>query len=347
MGVDSAKIYYPNMDIARYIMAIAVLVAHYNILGGHDFYFPLSSFEGVGGFFAISGFLMYPSFIKSKTIVKYIKSRAKRILPPYFFTIIFFAIVLMYISRLEVVEYFTNSGFWKYLIANITFLNWLCPDLPGVFEGSEYYHAAVNGSLWTMKIEWCLYISVPIVIWLINRLKWKKEYMALAIIAFSCIYRFAFITIYNSTGNEIYNILGRQVFGQLSYFYAGMYIYFTKNRFYAFRRYILIFSIVAYLATKSVPYSDIFLAPIFIAAITLAFSMLRHTFNFLQHRNNLSYNIYLLHYPIIQLSIYLGINALPEWISFSLIFCVVVLLSIICTFLIEQPIKRLFIKWES
>lgn len=339
--MDIKRIYYPNMDIARYIMAIAVLIAHYNELAGHDIYFPLSSFEGVGGFFAISGFLMYPSFCRSISTIKYIKDRAKRILPPYFFTVLFFAIILVFVSKLSPVEYFTNSGFWKYLIANISFLNWLCPGLPGVFDGNNYYNAAVNGSLWTMKVEWCLYLSVPVFIWLIRRLNWKKEYIAIAIIIISCAYRFAFSLLYEYSEREIYNILGRQVFGQLSYFYAGMFIYFIKDKFYYYRRYIFLGGIIAYFVSDYIAYGDIFLAPIFIASITIAFSMLRHTLNFLKHNDNLSYNIYLIHYPIIQLSIYTGINELPEFISLSLILCTVVGLSYVCLIFIERPYKRI------
>lgn len=329
------------MDIARYIMAIAVLIAHYNELAVHDIYFPLSSFEGVGGFFAISGFLMYPSFCRSKSTLQYIGDRAKRILPPYFFTVIFFALVLVFVSRYGALQYFTNTGFWKYLMANISFLNWLCPGLPGVFEGDMYFNSAVNGSLWTMKVEWCLYLSVPIVIWMVRRFNWKKESMAILIIVISCLYRFAFSFLYDYSEKEIYNILGRQVFGQLSYFYAGMYIYFIKDKFFLYRKYILIIGIAAYFTIDLIPYGDIFLAPVFIAAITMAFSMLRHTLSFLQHDNNLSYNIYLLHYPIIQLTIYTGINNLPEWQSLSLIFCSVLLLSLICLYSVELPFKRI------
>ncbi len=331
------------MDIARYIMAIAVIVAHFNELAGHDFYFPLTSFEGVGGFFAISGFLMYPSYIRSANIISYVKNRARRILPPYFFVVAIFAVGLVLVSQLNPLEYFTSSGFWKYLVANLSFLNWLHPDLPGVFQGNEYYISAVNGSLWTMKIEWCLYLSVPIVMWLTHRLKWEKKYVAIIIIFISCVYRLAFNLLYESTEKEIYRILSRQVFGQLSFFYAGMFIYFIQDFFYRFRKYILIIGIILYTFTKSIPYSDIFLAPVFIASIIMAFSMLKHTWKRLTHSNNLSYNIYLFHFPIIQLSIYTGINNLPEWISFGFILCTTIAMSTICMWAIERPLKRRFV----
>lgn len=48
--------YYPNMDIMRYVLSIAVIIAHINYLTGYRVYFPMTSFEAVGGCFAISGY---------------------------------------------------------------------------------------------------------------------------------------------------------------------------------------------------------------------------------------------------------------------------------------------------
>ena len=48
--------YYPNMDIMRYVLSIAVIIAHINYLTDYRVYFPMTSFEAVCGCFAISGY---------------------------------------------------------------------------------------------------------------------------------------------------------------------------------------------------------------------------------------------------------------------------------------------------
>ena len=81
----------------------------------------------------------------------------RRILPPYWATVVLFAILLGFCSASP--DYFLSGQFWKYLIANLCFVNFVEPALPGVFDGMEV--TAVNGSLWTMKVEWMLYLSMP------------------------------------------------------------------------------------------------------------------------------------------------------------------------------------------
>lgn len=338
-----ASRYYPNMNLVRYVMAFGVLVAHFNELGNHDISYPISSFDSVGGFFALSGFLMYPSFSKANSTKVYVLHRALRILPPYIFTVLICVFGLSLISTLPAHEYFTSSGFWKYLCANLSFLNWLHPNLPGVFEGSQYITSAVDGSLWTMKIEWCLYLSVPIVVWGITRFKLKKYYVIGIIIALSCCYRIFFTELYAQTGKEIYNILGRQFFGQLAFFYAGMLIYFIQDWFYDHHKAILLIAIPLYLISDYIPYGHIIVSPIALSSLALACSMIEFNLVPSSEKVNLSYNIYLLHFPIIQLAIFLGINCKSEWISFGFVAMSTIALSMISYYLVE----RHFYKFKS
>lgn len=325
------------MDIVRYFLALAVIIAHTNELAGFDVRFPISSFEAVGGFFALSGFLMYPNYRRHNNFRKYTAQRARRILPPYFFIVIATALLLGFASVLSLPSYYSSGGFWSYLAANLSFLNWLSPSLPGVFSGPEYILPAVNGSLWTMKVEWCLYFSVPIFVFILSRFKRLKHYwLACLTIALSIGYVILFYKLYEITGKTIFSILGRQIFGQLSYFYCGMLIYFNRD---FFRKNIyLMFAFglgLGYLSTFG-DYFGMILNPVAISITVLAFSLFPYDLKFLRHKNNVSYEMYLFHFPIVQLSIYWGVNRSGSAVEFTYVLASTLLLSIIVHWVIEK-----------
>lgn len=331
------KNYYPNMDLVRYLLALAVIVAHVNELAGFDVPFFLSSFEAVGGFFALSGFLMYPNYMRHGSLSGYTRQRARRILPPYIFIIVLAAVALSAVSTLKPGEYFSSGGFWGYLAANITFLNWLHPDLPGVFDEAAYTTPAVNGSLWTMKVEWCLYFSVPVFVWLLGRIRrLRPHWLALTVVVFSIAYRYGLYEAYQSTGREIFQILGRQIFGQLAYFYCGMLICFFKD---FFMRHIAVMllagvgliAIGGWIEQWSAAAAFIINPPA-ISVLVLALSLLPYDIKTLRHKGNVSYEMYLFHYPIIQTGIWLGIGAYGVWAEFSYVLACTVSLSVIAHF---------------
>lgn len=294
-----------NMGMVRYALALIVVMAHFQLLTGYSLAFPFSSFSAVGGFFALSGFLIYGSFIRKPDLKAYVISRARRLLPAYWITVLFFAIVLCAVSSLSVSDYFTSASFRRYLVSNLAFLNFLQPTLPGVFEGFE--HDAVNGSLWTLKVEWCLYFSVPAVAWLTRRLKARPTVMFVAIYLAACVYRMIFLYLYGETGSKVYEILGRQFFGQLSYFYAGVLCYYWFDLLMRYKWPVIAVAVSVILTVDALPYDFfIFLHPAALAVIVVWFSMVGKWGTWEGKRDNVSYNIYLIHFPVIQVYVFLG-----------------------------------------
>lgn len=328
------KNYYPNMDLMRYVLALGVIVAHFNELAHHDVPFFISSFESVGAFFVLSGFLVYPSFEKHRRLGRYISGRARRILPPYLFIVLLCALGLVFVSALPALDYFSSSGFWKYLAANVTFLNWIHPDLPGVFEGPEYLTPAVNGSLWTMKVEWCLYLSVPVTVWFISRFHTSRLTTVCWIIVLSLLYRQCLMWLYDYTGSNLVLILSRQFFGQLAYFYIGVAIYFCLDRFKRHLAAMFGIGLFLYIIYPHIPSGDIFIAPFAVGLVVMAISLTEKTPGLLRHRHNVSYELYLFHFPLIQLLIYTGFNNLPVYYSFPVLLLCVTLLSLLSHFLL-------------
>lgn len=303
------KVPYPipmpnNMGMIRYILAFGVVISHFQVLSGYTFWFPLSSYSCVGGFFALSGFLIYGSYLKKGSAWKYLISRAIRIMPAYWMTVLFFAILLGAVSTLPMAQYFGSAGFWKYLVCNMLFANFAAPTLPGVFTGLPM--EAVNGSLWTMKVEWFLYLTPPVVALMIRKFKMRPTVMFVLIYVLACGYRIAFLHLYELTGKEIYNILSRQFMGQLSYFYAGVICYYWYDALMRWRWWLLGASVVALVFIYDIPYGYIILHPLAVAVIVVLSSMMGKWGTWEGKRDNVSYNIYLIHFPVIQLVVSLG-----------------------------------------
>ena len=94
-----------NLDIVRYYLSFAVLFAHFAELTGTTNYFPTSSYTAVGGFFMLSGFLVFYSYLRSKSLGQYLARRARRILPPYVAIVLLCAVGGVFISDLSIQQY--------------------------------------------------------------------------------------------------------------------------------------------------------------------------------------------------------------------------------------------------
>ncbi|MBQ3806112.1 MAG: acyltransferase [Prevotella sp.] len=292
---------YANMDLVRYALTIPVILEHCNVLLGTKIWWMISADHAVKGFFALSGFLMYGSYIKRDSWLGFVKSRAKRIVPPYVKIVLLCAIGLSLVSTLPLTKYFTDAGLWKYLAANLAFLNFLQPTLPGVFEHNNV--DAVNGSLWTLKVEWMLYLTIPVFFFLIRKTNWKPAYIIYAIAIASIAYKFGMELMYESTGNGLYQILGRQFAGQLIFFYLGVLLSIYHNAVEKYAVWLLAVCLAVY-ATGAFIDSNAFLdivLPMSFCTIVILCSTYWPLGEWTSRIGNKSYEVYLYHFPIIQL----------------------------------------------
>ncbi|MDE6452732.1 MAG: acyltransferase [Muribaculaceae bacterium] len=321
-----------NMDAMRYVLSLSVIISHFNFLCGYSIPWFISPHAAVGCFFALSGFLIYGSYSSraNPSLASFFAGRARRILPPYIFIVVLCALALSAVSSLGVRAYFADAGFWKYLAANISFCNFLHPGLPGVFDGPEYSNSAVNGSLWTMKVEWFLYASVPVVAAICEKLRrWLRLSAAAVIVALivtAIVYKSAFAYIYAATGHAMYEILGRQFVGQLDYFYTGALIYICFDHFMRRKWIFLACGIALALLQDHIPGYHLWLEALVNTTVMMAVCMSGKR-SVLSHHDNVSYDMYLFHYPVMQTAVYIGLPAIGCYSSFAIVLAAVVLLS--------------------
>lgn len=150
-----------NVNLIRFFAAAGVLVSHAHVLsdGSQDWLCRLTGVTwgalAVGFFFFVSGLYVSKSLVRCQKGSKYFAARIKRLIPLLAVVILVTVFLLgPWMSTLGAGEYFRNVSTWKYL-ANI----FLIPvhNLPGVFETGNI-SSTVNGSLWTLPVEFLCYM---------------------------------------------------------------------------------------------------------------------------------------------------------------------------------------------
>lgn len=300
-----------NLDCLRLIAASIVVLFHLGITGIQSFSvfgIVFSAHFAVKTFFVISGLLIYRSYTRSSSVRSYLEKRVRRIYPAYFTVVTLAAIALCLLTTLPLSHYF-GLGFWKYLGANLLFLNFLAPSLPGVFASNAM--PAVNGALWTLKIEVAFYLSVPVIHYLCSRLGTRK--VILTLFGFSCLWKYGFMwlaTTHHTPG--IFSLdRSRSIFGQLSVQFPGQLLYFCAGVLILlyFDTLKLHFKSIACL-TAGIYLLDHFLTQgnldvIWISGVVFVFGFWRYFGNFSKY-GDFSYGVYIVHFPILQTLIALG-----------------------------------------
>lgn len=152
-----------NFDFLRLVAAILVLFSHsYPLLGrGDEPFIYLFGYETGGGlavsvFFIISGYLISASYLNSRGTADYLIKRVMRILPGLAVAVLLTILLGACLTPLGLWDYLTHAQTLGYL--NNIWLN-IHYHLPLVFAQNVYPHA-VNGSLWTLPVEFFMYILV-------------------------------------------------------------------------------------------------------------------------------------------------------------------------------------------
>ena len=313
-----------NLDFLRLLLAVIVFLFHLHALTNLDafaaFNTYLSPHFAVRSFFVISGMLIYRSYMRSSSFSSYFEKRVRRIYPAYFVVILISAISLCTLSTLPLSKYF-GLGFCKYLGANLMFLNFLAPSLPGVFTSNVL--PAVNGALWTLKIEVAFYLTVPLIHYCSARFGTRKILGILFF--FSLAWKYGFLYLASLVGTpglpvgetprNFYEQMDVQFPAELVYFCAGilLLIYFdTLKRYF---RIILALTGAAYLADYWLGSENLDI--IWISGVVFVFGFWRYFGNFSKY-GDFSYGVYIVHWPILQTMIVFRLTALNPYVFLGL-----------------------------
>ena len=293
-------------DFLRFLFAFNVVLGH---LTGIALIAELKQFNGwfdtglsVTGFFVISGFLITQSYERSSLRSYFIK-RAKRLLPAYVFVVLGCALGLVLLSTLPTKEYFTSVDLWEYLGANLSFMNFLHPSLPGVFEHPLINDNSVNPALWTLKIEVGFYLIIPLLVWCLR--KCQRPWKALLVIyILAVIYRNGLLWYGAQTGTNMPLFLARQLPGFMSFFVAGMIGYIYKDLFLRYKNHLIVPAVLVFVLEYYMSLEILMPLAWGIIVLWCAYS-LKALNNFAKY-GDISYGIYIYHAPILKILLTIG-----------------------------------------
>lgn len=299
-----------NFDLLRLLFAGTVCLVHAHTLSGFQELSRigdiLSSEAAVKSFFVISGFLIFMSYEKSSSLASYTTKRMRRIYPAYVTVVLLCALCFASISSKSLGDYF-SLPWLKYVLANLSFMNFLQQTLPGVFESNPM--DAVNGALWTIKIEVMFYMTVPVLVVL-----FRKHSPLRVIVLLYCLsvgYSQGMTAMAERTGSGLFVILARQLPGQLSYFLAGAFLYYHLPLFKR-RAPIFLSAAIAVLALNKCVALPLF-EPFALGTVVIFFSLFLYVGRVGKY-GDFSYGIYILHFPIIQLLLNTGRFQQNPWL---------------------------------
>jgi peptidoglycan/LPS O-acetylase OafA/YrhL len=159
-----------NFDVLRLVAADSVMFSHaFLIAEGSQRHEPLivltgnQAIHGLCGvfvFFAISGFLVTQSFEQTSDPWRFLVKRGLRIFPRLFVAPLLSAFVLApIVSTLGPAAYFNRAAPYEYVLGN-TLLSQKWHELPGVRFVANAAGLEINGSMWTLRFEFMMYLLV-------------------------------------------------------------------------------------------------------------------------------------------------------------------------------------------
>ena len=288
-----------NFNLLRLIVASTVVYQHCYTLLGYDYRqysYLIKIINPVAVFFIISGFLISKSWDNSLNILIYARKRISRIFPALVASLLITIFIIGPIcTNLSLEAYFSDISIYRYFLNNLIFnTNYF---LSTVFAENPFKYA--NGALWSLMPEVFCYIMLAFFGNVTKKYKYSQPHFHLLVIAILLI--------------AYQDVLSRP---QINKEYLEKIIYFAIGAsYYRYRQYIYlngkvaIFLLLSYLINQQF-YCNIYFNWLLLPYLVFYFSFVRFgssCWSFSRwglanfgKKSDLSYGIYIYHFPIQQ-----------------------------------------------
>lgn len=294
MKID-AKQESNQFNFIRLFAAFLVFYGHAHILMGGSVNTVLDHGLGVFIFFAISGYLISMSWEKDPSLRRFFIRRSLRIFPGLIAVTFLSTFVLgPILTTWTLHDYFTSLQLLLYLKNIFLYISY---NLPGVFEHNIYPNA-VNGSLWSLPVEFFMYILVAV---------FGISYKYTKYVVLGILFLFLFLALASKTAPDIIIVYGvdlRSVITTGVFFWAGAVIFhWNIKRFFSFEGFVMAIFCLIFIYQWNDLYSiaSLLIIPFAVLSFGFSHSNILSLFN----KFDYSYGFYIYAFPIQQAILYL------------------------------------------
>ncbi|MEO6055111.1 MAG: acyltransferase [Chthoniobacterales bacterium] len=252
---------------------------------------------GVAVFFALSGFCIHLSYERSrnKSLRDFYVRRIFRIYPPYLLCLVIFSFIypwraIDFHSLVNTQNFFTHL----FLVYNFDF---------------KFFYG-INVAFWSIAVEFQLYLIYPILLWLVRRVNWLGALTILGIIEIGLRFTEGYLsTVYNT--DLPYFIIGAPIYFWFSWSVgARLANAYVKGEPLPFLRlpvrFWVVLTLLAMLVHPLFPLAFTFMAIATVTFMARQFmrprSLILPGLQHLRFAGLISYSIYLLHFPILDVT---------------------------------------------
>ena len=335
--MDAAGGFTSGFDYTRLFLSLLVMVSHSAAISGDTSAGFLPDFidSDIGHgilpvFFALSGFLVAASLMRTKTLLTFLILRGLRIVPALMVEITLSAMVLgPLLTTSSYGDYFTGKDFFQYFLNIMGYIHY---HLPGVFLDNPIPRM-VNGSLWTVPYEAECYLALAglAVFGIVRR---PKLFMSGFLLLLCGLY--VWTLVFGETGPPRGTATGRQL---VLFFLGGVLLYLWRGKI-PYSGWIALAAAAASAAFIS-SHQAIYLLPLPVAYLTLYLGLQTPRKLPVIFNGDYSYGIYLYAFPIQQSVSYLLPKGQPWYVNVLVSLLFVGPFAAFSWHCIEKPTLRL------
>jgi peptidoglycan/LPS O-acetylase OafA/YrhL len=196
---------------------------------------------------------------------------------------------LGYLNYSQTFVDYLYDGAFNYLLYNSIFINFLQPRLPELFDNNIF--TAVNGALWTIKIEVMFYMSVPLIYGALA--KYVNTTILTIFFGLSSVLIYYCLPYIIDT-YSLHPSLNNQLPSLMIFFMIGAMFNFLKLDFLKAGHIFIVLPMIYFLKDFYLPYS------LTVGLFVYIFALKVKPINISKKIGDISYGVYIFHFPIIQ-----------------------------------------------
>lgn len=263
-------------------------------------------------------------------------NRVRRLMPAYLAFLVVAVILGSIFSDVGFKEYWTSTDTYRYIAANLTFLQFLAPSLPGVFA-SNPSASAVNGALWSIRTELFCYLLVPFYCWFVSRAGCRVAAVTALAASVLGVLSIGLLPLNISTVTSHQIVIG--VAMPILCFACGAVFFYFWDFWQGQRRAILGVTAILWLLHYTVPlgWAENIVAPFMVSGLALSCGVFLPYVGNWTPAGDLSYGIYIYHFPIVQTLVATGLYHSHPFAALALSFAITITVAMVSWRFIESP----------